>query len=313
MLKQAIGSVLTLLLIGSVGFYIDRKGWVNQQVKDFIPVFVIGATLPFYLFINTVEAVKREDLLGLFKGSFAVMISMVVVFTVSILVYRLGKVKKTRRGIFCVSFTFSNTMFIGLPVNMALFGEAALANVIAYFIANSFFFWTLGNYIMSLDVPGKTVSILSWGTLKRIFPPPLFGFFIGVLVIIFEIPVPVFIKAASSSIGNLTTPLAIIYIALNLTSMDFRSFGFEKDISLALLGRFLICPIITLVICSAFTLPTLMRQVFMIQSSLPVLVSCSILAGYYRSDLSYAVLLVSISTLMTIVTVPIFRILAIFL
>jgi predicted Na+-dependent transporter len=79
------------------------------------------------------------------------------------------------------------------------------------------------------------------------------------------------------------------------------------------MGRFLICPLMTFLMCLVFTVPLVMNQIFIIQSSLPVLASCSIMAGYYRSDLNFAVLIVSISTILTIVTVPIFRILVTFL
>ena len=42
-------------------------------------------------------------------------------------------------------------MYIGLPVNLALFGDEALPFVLLYFFANTVFFWTVGNYSISHD------------------------------------------------------------------------------------------------------------------------------------------------------------------
>ena len=48
-------------------------------------------------------------------------------------------------------FTCSNTIFIGLPINMAIFGSRAVPYVLIYYIANTTFFWTWGVYKISQD------------------------------------------------------------------------------------------------------------------------------------------------------------------
>ncbi|MDR1677004.1 MAG: AEC family transporter [Deltaproteobacteria bacterium] len=312
-IKQAVESVLTLILMGLLGFYLERKGMAGTRVKEFIPNLVIKAALPLYLFSTTVRDLKREVIPVILTNAGVAAISIVATFLISLFVYKVFKVSKSRRGIFCVAFTFSNTMFIGMPINLALFGDAALPNIIAYFFFNSFCFWTFGNYLMSLDVPGRPAAIFSRATLKRLFSPPLVGFFFGLLVIYFGLPMPKFLTQAASSIGAMTTPLAIMYIGMGLAGLSWSFFKLEKDLVLMLVGRFLICPAVTVLACMIFSLPTLTSQVFLIQSSLPVVASCSILAGYYRSDTSYAVMVVSISTLLAIITVPLFRILTSFI
>jgi predicted permease len=111
----------------------------------------------------------------------------------------------------------------------------------------------------------------------------------------------------------MTTPVAIMYIGMGLAGLSWSSFKLEKDLLLMLTGRFMICPLVTLTACLFFNLPTITSQVFLTQSSLPVVTACSILAGYYRSDTAYAVMVVSLTTLMSIVTVPFFRIITSFL
>jgi predicted permease len=309
-IKQAFETVMTLLMMGLLGFYLERRGLADSKVKEFLPNLVIRATLPLYLFSTTVRDLTKEDIPGIISDSFISGLSIVLTFLISLLVYKLSKIQRTRRGIFCVAFTFSNTMFIGLPVNLSLFGDAALPHVISYFFFNTFCFWTIGNYMMSLDVPGRPAAILSRATIKRLFSPPLVGFFLGLLVICLSIPLPRFLTQAASSIGAMSTPLAIMYIGMGLADLSWSLIRLERSLILTLGGRFLICPLITLAACMIFALPTLTSQVYLIQSSLPVVASCSILAGYYRSDTAFAVMVVSLTTLLSILTVPIFRILS---
>jgi predicted permease len=57
-----------------------------------------------------------------------------------------------------------------------------------------------------------------------------------------------------------------------------------------------------------FSLPPLMAKVFIIQSSLPVVSSAALLAGYHRSDVGYASVAVSLSTLLSLVTIPLYMV-----
>ncbi|MDR1658617.1 MAG: AEC family transporter [Deltaproteobacteria bacterium] len=306
-LKQAFESILTLFMMGLVGVYVVHRGWVTREVKDFLARLVVGCTLPLYLFYTAVQELTKKDIPGLMAGTTHAMLTMTLTFLLSLVFVKIAKVRQGRRGLFSVGFTFSNTMFLGLPINVALFGESALPYVMSYFFSNSLMFWTLGNYMMSLDGPGKKSEILSLDTVKRFFNPPLIGFFIGLLVVILEVPIPKFLTGSAKLLGSTTTPLAIMYIGMGLGDLNLKTIHMEKDIIYILLGRFLICPLLTVTICLAFNLFPAMSRVFVIQSSLPVLANCSIMAGYYRSDTSFALILVSLTTFLSLLTVPIFR------
>jgi predicted permease len=200
-------------------------------------------------------------------------------------------------------------MYIGVPVNLSLFGDAALGPALAYFLANGLFFWTIANYLMSLDGEAGRVRFISLTTLKRILPPPIIAFIVGIGLVLAEISPPKIILSAASSIGAMNAPLAIMYIGLGFYGLSFSGLKPAKDILVVLGGRFLVCPAITLTFCLLANAQTLTTQVFVTQSSLPVLAAASIMAGYYRSDPNYANILVSLSTTLSLATIPIIRLL----
>ena len=49
------------------------------------------------------------------------------------------------------TFVNANTIFIGLPLNIALFGNQALPYFLVYYITNTVSTWTLGVYLMTSD------------------------------------------------------------------------------------------------------------------------------------------------------------------
>ena len=78
--------------------------------------------------------------------------------------------------------TCSNTIFIGLPINLAIFGEKAVPYVLLYYIVNTSFFWTIGVFEIAKDSAIRKQATLSFHPLiflKKLFTPALLGFMIG--------------------------------------------------------------------------------------------------------------------------------------
>jgi len=186
--------------------------------------------------------------------------------------------------------------------------------VLLYFFANTTFFWTVGNYCLSRDGQSgrPPEKILSPATVKRVFSPPLMGFFAGVAMVMLDYHPPKFFMDAARYVGGMTTPLAIIFIGLTLASVSFKDLKPDRDVLALLIGRFTLSPLVIygLIRLSPLSpLPPLMAKVFIIQASLPVISSAALLAGYYRADVRFASVVVSLSTLLMLATVPAYMVL----
>lgn len=312
-LQKSADAVLSLFLMGLVGYILTRRNWFGPESKTMIPRLVTIIALPPYLFANMLNTFNRDELSSLIYGSLVPAISILVIFLVALAAVRLLKVPQGRKGLFIVGCTSSNTMFIGLPVNITLFGPEALQYVLLYFISNTVFFWTVGNYCMSLDGQRDPEPLFSLSTLKRVFSPPLMGFGLGLLLVIIELRPPVFIMNAATYIGSLTTPLATIFIGVTLASVSLKSLHIDRDVLFVLFGRFILSPLMIITLISFVELPPLMAKVFIIQSSLPIVSSAVLLASYHKSDTAFASVTVSLTTLMAMGTIPLFMVIISFM
>ncbi len=307
-IQQAVQCVLSLFLIALVGFVLAKRGWFSPETKAMLPRLVTIVTLPPYLFLNIVKTFNSEQLHLLVSGALVPASSMIISFGIAYGLARLMKVRRERLGLMTVSSATSNTIFIGVPVNISLFGEEALPYVLLYFFANTTFFWTVGNYFLSRDGDRSPEKVLSLATLKRLFSPPLMGFALGVLVVLSEIRLPSFLADALSYLGSLTTPLAILFIGITLAGVSLKNLKPDRDVLVVLLGRFVLSPLIIITLMQFVFLPPLMAKVFIIQATLPVVSSAVLLAGYYRTDPQYASVIVSLSTVLSIFTIPLFMV-----
>jgi predicted permease len=308
-LLQTAEGVLSLYIVGLLGFILARTKFIGQESRMLFPKLVTVVALPPFLFVSVLKSFTREELFGLIYGTLIPIISIVSVFLLGLAFTRLAHVRRERRGLVSVASATSNTIFIGLPVNIALFGDQAVPCVLLYFFANTTFFWTLGNYTLSLDGTGSPGKFSAIAALKAIFSPPFIGFALGVtLLLLGKIPIKP-IMDSCALVGSLTTPLALLFIGTTLAGCTFSSLRPDRDLAAVLLARFVVSPLVVLLLAKCLIpIPPLMMKVFIIQSSLPAAANIALMAAYHSSDSAFGGVIVSVSTLMSLASIPAYMI-----
>ena len=273
-----------------------------------LPRLVTYVALPPFLMSTLLQSFERDNLLHMLYGALLPFTSQILTFSLAWVVGKAVRVRRGRLGLFCVCVSNSNTIFVGIPVNLALFGEESLPYVLLYYFASTIFFWTVGNYAISSDGSrdgeGRERTRLR-DNIRHIFSPPMLGFLTGLSLVMLKVELPRFLLDAAKYLGNLTTPLALLFIGITLQNMDLRHLKINRDLALALLGRLVLSPLVVMLLTPLFPIPELMGKVFIMQASLPVLMQAAILSAYYRTDPQFGALMVSLSTLLSAITIPV--------
>ena len=195
-----------------VGYFLTYKKWFDRHTADVFSKMVLGLALPFEMFITITQKFSRTEFLELIGGIIVPILSMVLAYFASKVLAQLLGVAKQRRGTFSTMFTCSNTIFIGLPINMAIFGSRAVPYVLIYYIANTTFFWTWGVYQISKDsqtFAGLDTVPQSFGLmdgLKKVLNPAMLGFIIGICWLLTGVKVPLALANFSSLSGASSCP-----------------------------------------------------------------------------------------------------------
>lgn len=304
---NAAGSVLSIVIMICVGYILTAKKWFDESVSRLFSKLVCNIALPCLMISDLVGNFDREKLQSLSSGLIVPFASMAVCYVIATIVSKVIKVQKNRKGTFKSMFFVSNSIFIGLPINMALFGETSVPYVLLYYIANTTFFWTLGAYGISKDGDSSSKSsIFSKETIKRLISPPLMGFIVGMILILLNIQLPKFILDTCKYFGNLTTPLSMLFIGIIICNADLKKIKFSLEMAAILFGRFLFSPIIIYLGARYMNLPDLMEKVFVIQAAMPVMTNTSIVAKQYNADYEYAAVMTVVTTVCSLVFIPIY-------
>ena len=304
---HALGGIFGLLLVVAVGYALAWKGWFSTESQMLLPRLVTYVALPPFLMCTLLQSFDRDHLLHMLYGALLPFTSLIITFSLAWVVGRIAHVQRKHFGLFCACVSNSNTIFVGIPVNLALFGEESLPYVLRYYFASTIFFWTVGNYAISSDGCGEgRERTRLCDNVRHIFSPPMLGFLTGLALVMFKVDLPRFLLDAAKYLGNLTTPLALLFIGVTLQTMDLRHLKLDRDLVLALVGRLVVSPLVVLLLVPLFPIPELMGKVFIMQASLPVLMQAAILSAYYRTDPEFGALMVSLSTLLSALTIPIY-------
>ena len=96
-----------------------------------------------------------------------------------------------------------------------------------------------------------------------------------------------------------------MFIGIVMFSVNFRDIHFDKETSVLIFGKLLLSPLLVYLILGFFSFPTLEKNVFIIQSSLPVMTQIAITAKHYDSDFEFATIMVTLTTILSMILIPI--------
>lgn len=309
-LMRAVECVVSFFLIGFLGYWLAKKNWFSRESSEMLSRLVISVVIPINLFYNINTATTKEHFFPILHYMFLPSVAILITMFLAALAAKGVGMVRSHRNIFITAAACSNTINIGLPINLVLFGTESLPAILIYYMGNTIVFWTIGNYLLSTDaVESMRAPLVSVETVKRMFSPPILAFLAGLALLAANVKIPPLLAIAGGQIAGMTTPLSIICIGIAIFQAGITNIRLNRDIGLIALGRFVVSPLVLLGLMHFFPVPEMMRNVFIIQTSLPPMSNIALLAMRYRSDAAFASISISFCTLCALVTVPIFMVL----
>ena len=303
---NALQSMLSITLLSLIGYMLAWKGWIAKEVEIFIPRFVTQIVIPPYLMVSVVEHFSHDQFVQLIVESAIPFASLVISFFAFIAIGRVMGMDRKHLGLAATGAATSNTIFIGIPVNNALFGPAAISPLLLYFLANTTFFWTVGNWAIAREGTHDGHRLSTREILGHLFSPPLMGTLTGIVLLMTGIPLPKFVTDTCNMLGSLGSPLALIFVGVILRRVDWKAAHMGKDIVLTVLGRILLTPLVTIgvILLMPIDISELTTQVYVIQAGLPSMTNIALISAFYGADKEFGSVFVCATSIVGMISVP---------
>ncbi|MCH5278434.1 MAG: AEC family transporter [Christensenellaceae bacterium] len=306
---HSLSAVLIVMFMVGVGWLFGKLGYIRHEHKSLMIKLIISAGMPA-LVVNNVfgsldlSALEKPWLLFLLP-----LLAMLITLGIGVLLARLLKPDEKRRGGFITMCAFSNSIFVGLPMNTGLFGDAAVPFVMCFYIVNTTLFWTVGNYLISRSGEGANHEKGFFKNLKKLISPPLVALAISLPLLALGVKMPEPIVRLSGYMGNIVTPIALFYIGYALYEYGLKSLKPDKCM-LGVMGvRFIVAPLVMLGLCMLFGFGGMPSGVLIIESAMPVMTQAVVVAAAHDADESFVAGGMSITTLGCFVLVPLLMLL----
>lgn len=304
MLFKSIETVLVIFILLGTGWFMSFKGWLTKESKPFLTKLIVNIAVPAVTITNFFENFPREMLYTSWKFMVIPLITMLISYYISFLITKIIKIHRLRRGSFIAMCTVSNSIFVGLPISLGLFGEVSLPYVIFYYIVNSFVFWGICNPKIREDVEGKAGSILE--SIKKIFTVPLIAVIVSGTLLYFNFSPPSLVMKTAKYLGSMVTPISSILVGRIIFEMNFKEIEIDLSIILLIIMRFIFGPAIMFFASKISDLPEIATQVFTIQAAMPVMMQTTVVAESYGADSKYVATALSITTFLSLISIPVY-------
>lgn len=304
----SLGSIFPIIVMIAIGYILRKRHWFHHTFSENVSKLITNVALPCSIFYSVLKYLDMNVLKELSNRLIFTFASVIIGYVTAYIVIKIFKIRRGRRGVFYNAVVNANTIFIGLPLNMALFGEEASKYYLMYYITNTISIWTLGYILLENDSTEEKESKGGFNP-KKLLSPPLIAFVAAFIVLVLGISIPKPLVETTKYLGNIVTPLALLYIGIVLADAGLHSINFDLDTILALLGRFVFSSIVMVALLKVagqfMQLDSLEIKTFVIQSAAPVFAALPILTNQTEGDIEYATNVVTTSTILFVVVIPV--------
>jgi len=332
---NAVNIVLSIFIIIGMGIYLTWRNRLTDENAALISHLVVKVALPCSIINNLFTSFDSASMLECIRGLIAPVLSIFIMLLLGMALARLLKLPQKRRGVFACMVCSSNTVFIGVPVSTALFGDAVMPYTLLYYFANTVIFWTLGIMLLQKDsgtksggdfralpsylvqkaraffkkeaAPRSDAAQTALDMLRKMVPLPIVVFVLCVVLVLCGMKMPGFIIKATGYVGGMVTPLSLFFIGIVVMRMiRQKNFRWEKGYLSLIITRFAVSTFLMFFCAKAAGLPEIMTKVLIVQAGMPIMSQTPIVAGSMGSDEEYAAGAVALTTLLSLAAVPIY-------
>lgn len=305
-----ITALAKIFIIMLPGYILKKTGVLSKQHVEGMSSLITNVTFPCMIIVSMQMEFSMEILNNCKNAIIVFSCIIAVTMVLARVVSKRAKLPRTQSGIFAFMLMFGNTGFIGFPVLSGLFGqEAVLYGALCDAVYNIFMF-TIGIALIKPGDERRDRREVIRQTVRESLNPCFFGLIIGLVFFIGQISLPEIIGGPMESIGNITSPLAMIVIGAHLAEINFGELFRAKHAYVVCLLKLIVTPLIGLVFVKLIIgTGSLLASAIIIEAAMPVAMCSVIFSEQYKADVNFAVKGVMLTTVMCIVTIPVFAIL----
>lgn len=287
--------VTILFILISIGFILKKTGKINDTSAKQLSNILLSIVIPCVLIDGFQKEFQPELALKLLSAVFFTLLVHIAMIIICTLIFKKEPAGRYKVNIF--SSIYSNCGFMALPLLSAVLGSDGIFYGSAYMIIFNLLYWTHGVAVYTGGI--KELSIK-----KAFLNPGVIGVFVSLILFFLNITLPKIIIEPVRYMASLNTPLAMVILGTYLANINFKKTLKQLSIYGVSFLRLVLFPIIGIIIAKLMNLDETAATAIIISTACPTAAVATLFAVKFDADAEYASEIVSITTLFSIVTIP---------
>ncbi|MGV7975456.1 MAG: AEC family transporter [Anaerolineaceae bacterium] len=298
-----IQQIFIIFILIGVGFLAAKFGILREEGARQITDLLLIIVIPCVIIMAFQASFERSLIKNLLIAALLAALTHAAGILISKLIFR--NEAPDRKMMLVYSTVFYNAGFFSLPLLRALLGETGVLYGSVFVAVFNLFAWTYGIRLMNGENGAS-----KW---KTFLNPGIISLLIALALVLFNIRLPDIVQTTLRYITGLHTPLAMIIIGCQFYLM-WRNFNL-RDLALwkTVLARNILVPLIMLALIFYLAQDKTLFFASVITASAPTATNTILFATKYRQDVNTAVQTVILTTLLTIISIPLIMALAMLL
>ena len=292
------GQVITLFLMMGVGYVLARKGWFTEETTAQCTRILLYVVISCVIITQLQVEVSAQVVRSMLLSAAGMAVPFVVMLPVVQLMFR--KEGYDTRVVRRFGMVYANSSFMGLPLLAGILGKQALLYGVISMLIFTVFQWTHGAVTMG----GK------YSVKRMLVNPGMISMAIGLLLFAFNLRIPAPIFNAMDFMTDMNSPLAMVVIGAQMARADIRSVFRSAKLYLAAAVKLILVPAVVCVAILPLKLEPVSYCACVVMAACPTAGTTSMFAQMFRRDVETAARMVTLSTLLSVITLPIFAVLA---
>ena len=287
--------VLELFILIAVGYLCGRIRILNDKTVRSITDIVLYIVCPCVIVENFIRPFDTDMLGGLLTAAAAAMCIHIVSAVIAMLVFHDKKPERNRVYRFAV--IFSNCGYMSLPMQQAILGSDGVFFGAVYIVVFNIVMWTFGVWLSSGDRSSLSVK-------KIILNPCIIGMVVGFVIFLTSLPVPEIIEKPVGFLASLNTPLPMMIVGYYLSQTRLTDAFKDGKGFICVLFRLIAIPLLAfggMMLCG---IRGTVLMTCVIAASAPAAAATTMFAAKFDNDAKLSVNLVTLSTLLSVLTMP---------
>ena len=275
----------------ALGVWMKRSKMMSETTFKELGVFLLYVISPIVVFRGYLVAPTQVNTMRLLVSFGASFVLLLMTIGIATLIYR-------KDGLSIFASIFTNSGFMGIPLVVALFSQEAVF-VLSPFLSWLFVIqWTLGIVVVTKDPRSMSFK-------KVILNPVIIATIVGVIVYFLHIPIPEVLDEFLSRIGVMLMPVAMIVLGSSFAHLSFKNVFLDARVWLMVLVRLFVLPLFVVVALSVIAKDfELVAYTLLVAMSAPIGANVAILAQQYNKDTTLAASQIMLTTLFSIISMP---------